>query len=130
MVAPTINIEFHEERIISRLTESPIDIGNMESLAGHFERILNVVFQYQGQQSTFRYWSVDSLWPDGLENVGNKVTLTGPVYWLVGGGACTNFQLDIAQNNTPLLYSYKLKDVDGKQIVYIGKTHKGWIVNG
>jgi hypothetical protein len=66
-----------------------------------------------------------------ISRVGDVVTLRGVPNWLSGGDGCDRLRIDVALDANPLLYSYKFTNsVTNDQILYVGKTPTGWIVNG
>jgi len=129
MAAPLINIEHREGLAVEILTELPLKKESMEPVGAHFGYILSGVFQRQEKGTGFRKWSVDDLWAETLNESPEKITLTGRVFWLSGGGTCAYFKLDIARKTEPLLYSYKLLNSKRQQELYVGKSYKGWIIN-
>ena len=129
MAAPLIDISIYENNVIALIDKSPLQLETAETLAGCFTYILNGVFQLQEKQTGYKGWCVDDLCAVTVKESSRKITLFGPVFWLSGGGDCKLFQLDIAKDTTPLLYSIKLNDKNGRQVIYIGKTHNEWVFN-
>lgn len=91
--------------------------------------IFTTYFSTLERETGMKDWSVDDMYPDEVRRTEEKITLVGNIYWLGGGGECIHYQADIATNTNPILYSVKLKNKRQKQIVYIGKTRTGWILN-
>ena len=78
-----------------------------------------------------RYWQPDDFSCDSVSRSGDIVTLLGASNWLSGGDGCDRFRLDVALDKNPLLYSCKFTNsVTGEQVLYVGKTPGGWVVNG
>lgn len=69
------------------------------------------------------------MYADKVEVFSKKITLIGAIHWLGGGGECVYYQVDMARDTDPLLYSYKLKNKRWKRVMYIGKTFNGWTTN-
>lgn len=88
-------------------------------------RVLSEADKNIGMQS----WSVDDMAVHTHTETEDKLTLQGQIFWFNSDGTCVSYQVDIAKNTSPLLYSYKLKDKHDKQRVYVGKTNEGWIIN-
>lgn len=91
--------------------------------------ILTELFSNQNRESGLRSWCVDEMYADKIEIFSKKLSLSGVIQWLGGGGDCAHYQVDIALDVVPLLYSYKLKNKRWKQVMYIGKTFDGWVIN-
>lgn len=89
--------------------------------------ILTEYFSRQERETSLRSWTVDDMYADKVELFSKEVTLNGPIHWLGGGSECVYYQVDIACNTVPLLYSYKLQNNRWKQVMYIGKTFNGWM---
>ena len=91
--------------------------------------ILTAYFSSLDRETGMKGWSVDDMFPDEVRGTQDKITLTGNIYWLSGGSTSTCYQADIARNESPILYSVKLKNKRQKQVLYIGKTYTGWVCN-
>lgn len=77
-----------------------------------------------------KHWDLDDLSCDAVKQSGQVVALRGTSNWLSGGEGCEQFRIDIL-TQTPLLYSFKFtKTATSEQVLYVGKTPTGWIVNG
>ena len=129
MSAPRVDIDGLEKKAIALMDDSPIQQAEYEKLCALFSIILNGILQKQEKEAGYRSWCVDDLRAQEINETSKKITLSGPVSWLSGGGECKHYQLDIAKNTSPLLYSYKLNNKHAHQVVYIGKTFKGWVIN-
>jgi len=124
-----ITIDEKEIAISEVIQKSSLIDDDTNYICGQLARILNNFFSVQEKETGLRSWAIDDMYPDETEIDAKKLTLKGKIYWLDGGGDCVYYQADIARNTTPLLYSVKLKTKHDKQIMYIGKSHKGWVLN-
>jgi len=118
-----------EKTISEIIVNSEISQKEAQIICYLLGSILTETFHNQSKESGLRSWTVDDMYPDKVEVYSKKITMNGAISWLGGGGECVYYQVDIARNTDPLLYSYKLQDRLWKQVIYIGKTFKGWIVS-
>lgn len=132
-----VDLTDREDRIRDLLTDAQDPDENVQNACGNLDRILSYVFNSLEKGDPRRGWCVDDLWCVAVKCAGSKVTLQGPSYWLVGGLNCEWFQVDVALDKDPLLYSYKFTSgqyskigTKTRPVLYIGKHPKGWTVNG
>jgi hypothetical protein len=120
------------EKEIADLLASPVDPdSNGQGACDQFGLVLAKVFRLLPSNVQPRYWDLDDFSCDSANRIGNVVTLEGTSYWLAGGKDCDRFRVDVALDSKPLLYSYKFTNRwTGKQLLYVGKTPEGWLVNG
>lgn len=118
------------ENLISRIIAKPeVSKRDWNLVSASLGRILTNVFTKQGKETGLRSWSVDDMHADKVEVCDEKITLRGVIHWLGGGSNCVYYQVDLSRDTKPMLYSYKLKNKHWKQVMYVGKTFNGWIVN-
>ena len=112
------------------LSAAEVD-ANVRRACEQFEVILANVLRLLGGDRQSRYWDLDDFSCTTFSRVADVVTLEGVPNWLSGGDRCDRLRIDAALEAKPLLYSYKFSNrVTNDQILYVGKTPKGWIVNG
>lgn len=120
-----------ESKIIRYLADAEEPDSSVHNACYQFGIVLHKVLRCLPGKYPWRYWSLDEFCCDGFRRRDQVVTLQGIPYWLPDIGECDFFRIDVALDKEPLLYSYKFKkSKSGKQILYIGKTLDGWIVNG
>ena len=127
------NVVFEDlEANIGSLLAGAEDLdSNVHFACGQFGVILDGVLRLLPGNQKWRYWFLDDFDCNRFCRRDQIVTLLGSAYWLSGGEECDSFRLDIALDKEPLLYSYKFtKSKSGEQMLYIGKTPDGWVVNG
>lgn len=92
---------------------------------------LNEIFHYIDSVTGLRGWALDDLYVQDSTESAKKITLSGISHWLNGGANCERFQADIAKTTNPILYSFKFykKSSNSPQVLYVGKTNSGWVVN-
>ena len=125
-----------EDGMRERLFNAREPDDDVQFICACFARILSEVFQSLQKGDPRRGWCVDDLWCETVKCARTKVTFDGPSYWLKGGVNCHWFQLDVALDTDPLLYSYKFTKGRNPKIgskihpvLYIGKHPKGWTIN-
>jgi hypothetical protein len=95
-----------------------------------FEIVLAKVLRLLPGNCRCRYWQLDDLSCDSMSRRGDVATLAGVPNWLSGGEGCDRFRLDVSLDKDPLLYSYKFTNsATGEQVLYLGKTPDGWLVD-
>jgi len=120
-----------EAKIAGYLTSAEAMDSNVHCACQQFEIVLANVFRLLPGHRESRYWDLDDFSCDSMSRSGGVVTLQGVPNWLSGGGGCDRFRLDVALDTSPLLYSYKFtKSLTDEQVLYVGKTPYGWLVNG
>ena len=133
MAIEALHLDLSEvEAEITSLLGSAVDVDSNGQLACEQFGILlaNVFRSLPGNRPT-RYWDLDDLSCDSADRIGEVVTLQGTSNWLTGGEGCDRFRLDIALDSHPLLYSCKFThNVTGEQVLYVGKTPEGLLING
>jgi hypothetical protein len=133
MAIDALHLDLSEvEAEITTLLGSAVDVNSSGQLACEQFGILlaNVVRSLPGNRP-IRYWELDDLSCDSADRISDLVTLQGTCNWLTGGDGCDRFRLDIALASHPLLYSCKFThSVTGEQILYVGKTPEGLLING
>lgn len=133
MLLNHLSLDFAEtedriSRLLSVATEPNDDV---QTACRYFEGILSCVFASLEKGHRWKRWGLDDLWCEHLSRRENVVTLQGTPYWLTGGDDCSEFKVDVALDTHPLLYSYKFTHrKKGKQVLYVGKTPDGWLLNG
>ena len=118
-----------ESKVGEILRQKQISSQDAKHLGDLLSLILTNYFSNLDRETGMKGWSVDGMIPNDFETTPKKVTLSGNIHWLTGGSKCRYYQADLAKNTEPLLYSIKLKSNKQKNILYIGKTHTGWILN-
>ena len=99
-------------------------------LAWCFEATLSSCFLTLPKGNYLRGWDIDDFLLDEAGKTCGKLSLSGIVYWLSGGGDCHYVRIDIATETNNLLYSYKFwKKLLGQQTLYVARTHQNWIVS-
>lgn len=127
MVTPITDIAIHEESILEAVQGDLVEpdrIGMSMDLCS----ILSIVLPHLESNSGVQEWQIEDMYANECSVNAKKLTLVGDVNWLNGGVNCTSYQVDIARNTVPLLYSYKFRHKNGKQLLQIRKTFTGWIV--
>ena len=122
-------IEESESKIAQLILSEEITDEAAQRIGDLLGRILSSYFSTLNRDTGMRGWSVDDMYPTEIRSGNNKITLSGDIHWLSGGDICKHFQADIAKDLDPMLYSVKLKTNKLNQVVYIGKTKNGWILN-
>jgi len=122
-----ITIENMEVSISEVVNKPDVADADMNYISGLLGRILTNIFASQERETGLRSWTVDDMYPSEIQINTRKISLTGGISWLCGGGICVRYQADIARDTDPLLYSVKLKTKHDRQIMYIGKTYEGWV---
>jgi hypothetical protein len=127
----TLDLGDVEAKIRAFLVAAEDVDSNAQRACGQFEIVLASVFRLLAGNRSSRYWQLDDFWCDSVSRSGDVITLRGVPYWLSGGDGCDRFRLDVALGEEPLLYSYKFtKSATDEQVLYVGKTPDGWLVNG
>ena len=129
MAAPIPDIRIAEDQISEIIKADTISSEEQTKIGYLLGYILDGVFPTLDRESGLRGWCVDEMYPDECHHSTKKITLMGSVNWLHGGGNCTRYQVDIARDTVPMLYSYKFTNSKREQSLYVGKTFRGWIVN-
>lgn len=127
------NVSRHEAEanIVSLLASAQEVDSKVLSACEQFEILLADVLRLLAGNRRSRYWQLDDLSCDFISRTRDVVTLKGVSNWLSGGDGCDRFRLDVSLNSKPLLYSYKfMNSISNEQILYVGKTPSGWLVNG
>jgi hypothetical protein len=120
-----------ETEIAARLASAADVDANVQRACEQFEFILANVLGLLGGDRQSRYWDLDDFTCTTFSRVADVITLEGVPNWLSGGDGCDRLRIDVALDANPLLYSYKFTNgVTNDQVLYVGKTPKGWIVNG
>lgn len=122
-------IEESESKIAQLMLTEEITHESAQRIGDLLGRILSSYFSTLDRDTGMKGWSVDDMYPTEIRSVSNKITLSGDIHWLSGGDTCKHFQADIAKDIDPMLYSVKLKNKKFNQVLYIGKTNNGWILN-
>jgi hypothetical protein len=126
-----LDLDDVEARITGYLTSAEEVDSNVHRACAQFEIVLAGVLRLLPGNRQSRYWGLDDFSCDSISRIGDVVTLQGVPNWLSGGGGCDQFRLDVALDTNPLLYSYKFTNsMTGEQVLYVGKTPDGWLVNG
>jgi hypothetical protein len=131
VVAPNLDLGDLEDKIASLLAAGVDPDSHGQGACEQFALVLDKVFRLLPGNRQTRYWDLDDLSCDSADRTGDVVTLAGSSSWLAGGGECDRFRIDVALDQQPLVYSYKFtSSLTDKQILYVGKTPEGWLVNG
>ena len=121
------------QRCESRLTElvanTNLSSEDENSVGYMLSSILNAYFFTLDKETKFKYWAIDDMYPEQVYVANNKMSLSGSINWLEEGSSCERYQADIAIDTDPILYSVKLKNKLEQQVLYIGKTFEGWVLN-
>jgi hypothetical protein len=129
--ASTLDLSEPEAKIIELLAKAEEPSVQVQTACAYFDRILSSVFSLLAKDQPWRYWGLDDLWCEVVQRREQVITMQGTAYWLEGGSGCERFRLDVDLTTDPLLYSYKFSDRRrGKQVLYVGKTPDGWVING
>ena len=105
--------------------------SNVADACSQFEIILASVCRFVPGHFQCRYWSLDDFYCTSVSRGDDVVTLQGVPYWLSGGQGCDRFRLDVALQTQRTLYSFKFTNsMSGEQLLYVGKTRSGWLING
>ena len=115
--------------LLEHLSKDEYSSEDLSSMGYCLGLILTRVLSETGKSIGMQGWSVDDMPVSTHTESDDKLTLRGRIFWFESDGKCVSYQVDIAKNTSPLLYSYKLKDKHDKQRVYVGKTYEGWIIN-
>ena len=120
------------EAEIATFLRSGVDVdSNGQPACDQFGIVLAKVLRLLPGNRETRYWDLDDFSCDSAVRAGDLVTLQGYSNWLRGGGDCDRFRLDVALDQVPILYSFKfMNSTTGNQVLYVGKTPEGWLVNG
>ena len=130
VVALNLDLGDLEAKIASLLAAGVDPDSSGQRACEQFALVLDKVFRVLPGNGQTRYWDLDDLFCDSADRTGDVVTLTGSSSWLTGGGDCDRFRIDVALHQKPLLYSYKFTNsLTDKQILYVGKTPEGWLIN-
>jgi hypothetical protein len=130
-VAPNLDLEDIEAKIANLLAAGVDADSNAQRACEQFALVLDKVFRALPGNRQIRYWDLDDLSCDSADRTADVVTLRGSASWLAGGGDCNRFRVDVALDQQPLLYSYKFTGgLTDKQLLYVGKTSEGWLING
>ena len=129
--APSLDLSDVESKIAGLLA-APLDaVANVQRACEHFGFVLENVLRLLPGNQPARYWDLDDISCDSANRTGDVVTLQGTCDWLSGSEDCDRFRIDIALGQEPLLFAYKFTNsATGKQLLYVGKTPEGWLING
>jgi hypothetical protein len=120
-----------EAKIRSSLVKAQELDSNVDAACDQFEVILVKVLRMMPGNCEWRYWSLEELCYDSFARSDHVVTLQGLPYWFSDVEGCDRFRIDVALDTDPLLYSFKFSNgTSGEQLLYVGKTPQGWVVNG
>jgi hypothetical protein len=102
-----------------------------DRFCGLLEVILARVLRRVPGNRRCRYRDLDDLSCDLMNRADDVTELSGVATWLSGGEQCDYFRIHVALGGKPLLYSYKfINSATAEQILYVGKTPRGWLING
>lgn len=118
----------YESKLIDYLSKNELIQADLDAVGYIFGLVLSEVYRTIEIDTGMRGWVVDDMTVETFDAAGNRYALQGSLHWLHGGAGITSYQIDIDKNTNPFLYSYKLKNNQDKQRVYIGKTVDKWIV--
>lgn len=125
----TPDVTDQESALVELLEKIQLSEQDGISISYLLAGILTKYFSSTEKETGLRSWSIDDMYPDTIHRTNKKLTLVGSINWLGGGGICKRYQADIAIDTNPILYSIKLQNKHGHQILYVGRTHTGWVLN-
>jgi len=123
------DISYEDKQLIELLAKTELSNDDINVIGYLLTAILTKFFSSSEKDLSFKSWSVDDMYPETVHRTSKKLTLKGNIHWLGGGGKCKIYQADISTTTSPILYSIKLQDKHERQILYIGKTFTGWVLN-